>query len=164
VHFPVSTGVGFLVALGAAGQLLAPKPSAVQHVSVETSVSAPGVVPGATLTLWADVTPNSGVHVYAPGAKAFDFTPVSIVLTPHASVSAGKPRFPSAQPAPPGSIDEKVPIFAKAFRIAQPITLRQTAKPGEVVTISGAVNYQACDDRICYPPSSVSLHWTVTVR
>ena len=164
MHLVLSMALTALCASSAAAQTLAPKPSAVQHISVEPGASAAEAPPGGALTLWADVTPTGRVHVYAQGAKAFDFTPVSIVLTPHASVSAGKPRFPPAQPAPPGGADEKVPIYTKTFRITQPITLRQTAKRGDVVTISGAVNYQACDARVCYPPSSVPVHWTVTVR
>lgn len=164
-HLGLSTALTvFFLGSSAASQSLLPKPPAVQHISVESGASVPAASPGGVVTLWADVTPNVNVHVYAEGAGAFDFTPVSMVLTPHQAVSAGKPRFPPAQRAPKGGADEHVPIYTKAFRIAQPITLLPAAKRGEVLTISGAVNYQACDDRVCYPPSSVPIRWTVTVR
>jgi hypothetical protein len=26
------------------------------------------------------------------------------------------------------------------------------------------VNYQACDDRVCYPPESSPVSWTVVVK
>jgi hypothetical protein len=159
-----AAGFSCVLASGAVGQSLAPKPPAAQHISVEPGSSAAAVPPGAALTLFAEVTPAAGVHVYAEGAKAFDFIPVSLVLTPNASISVGKPRFPPAQPSPPGAVDEKVPIYTKAFRISQPITVRSTVKRGDVLTISGAVNYQACDDRLCYPPSSVPVHWALSVK
>jgi cytochrome c biogenesis DsbD-like protein len=159
-----AVGLCGVLTSGAQGQTLAPKPGSLRHISVEPGQSAPDVAPGATLMLFAEVTPAAGVHVYAPGAKAFDFIPVSIVLTPNASISAGKPRFPPAQTSPPGALDEKVPIYGKAFRISQPVLVRPTVKRGEVLTISGTVNYQACDDRLCYPPSSVPVHWTVSVK
>jgi hypothetical protein len=163
-HVVLAAGFVLLSVVGVDAQLLGRKLPVAQHVSVETSASAPAGAPGKPLTLWVDVTPAPRVHVYAEGANAFDFTPVSIVLIPHAAVSAGKPRFPPSQPAPEGGADEKVPIYDKAFRITQPITLRPSAKRGEVVTISGLVNYQACDDRLCYPPASIPVQWTLTVR
>jgi hypothetical protein len=163
-HVVIAAGVILLSVARLDAQPLGRKLAAAQHVSVETSASAPAATPGKPLTLWVDVTPAPRVHVYAEGANAFDFTPVSIVLTPHAAVSAGKPRFPPSQPAPAGGADEKAPIYDKAFRITQPITLRPSAKRGAVVTISGVVNYQACDDRLCYPPASIPVQWTLTVR
>jgi hypothetical protein len=30
--------------------------------------------------------------------------------------------------------------------------------------VSGTVNYQACDDRVCYPPESSPITWTVVVK
>jgi hypothetical protein len=32
------------------------------------------------------------------------------------------------------------------------------------VTVAGTVNYQACDDRVCYPPESAPVMWTVLVK
>jgi hypothetical protein len=32
------------------------------------------------------------------------------------------------------------------------------------VTLKGVLNYQACDDKLCFTPQSVPLTWTVTLR
>ena len=32
------------------------------------------------------------------------------------------------------------------------------------LTIEGALKYQACDDRICYPPETVPVRWTLQVE
>ena len=32
------------------------------------------------------------------------------------------------------------------------------------LTIKGVLNYQACDDKMCFTPQTVPLTWTVTVR
>jgi hypothetical protein len=45
-----------------------------------------------------------------------------------------------------------------------PVTIKGTAKPGDVVSIAGAVNYQACDDRLCYPVTAAPVAWKVTVK
>jgi hypothetical protein len=31
------------------------------------------------------------------------------------------------------------------------------------MTIKGSLDYQACDDRMCYLPASVPFQWTLTV-
>jgi hypothetical protein len=45
-----------------------------------------------------------------------------------------------------------------------PVTIKSTAKPGDVVSIAGAVNYQACDDRLCYPVTAAPVAWKITVK
>jgi hypothetical protein len=32
------------------------------------------------------------------------------------------------------------------------------------MTVSGTVNYQSCDDKVCYPPESAPVTWTLTVK
>jgi hypothetical protein len=34
----------------------------------------------------------------------------------------------------------------------------------DAVTISGTLEYQACDDKICYNPALLPLSWTFTLR
>jgi hypothetical protein len=141
-----------LFALLLAQSLLAPKPT-VQHVTV-----APSVIRGADgrLTLALEVTPNPRIHVYAPGAK--DFTVVTLILTPQPDVSAGKPVYPKADvAAAPGADD--APAYAKVFRITQPVTVKAGASKD--LTIAGVLNYQACDDRVCYPVSSLTVTWSL---
>ena len=31
-------------------------------------------------------------------------------------------------------------------------------------TLTGTVKYQACDDRVCFPPQSIPLSWTIGVK
>lgn len=143
-------------------QILAPEPPSLQHVTVEAAPIAPTVARGETITLFANVTPNPDVHVYA--TAKFGFTPVSLVLTPNARVSRGKTKFPPARPKPTLGVSEPVPMYDRPFRIEQPITILKSAKPGEMVTIAGAVNYQACDTAICYPLNAVPVIWNVNVK
>jgi DsbC/DsbD-like thiol-disulfide interchange protein len=152
--------------------LLGPKPSAIQHVTAETStisestagaapVKRAGVAaqPAAVrkIALRVDVTPNASIHVYAPGAK--EFSPVSLVVIPPAGVAAGKPVYPLPDPAPAG--EDKTPAYRKTFRIVQSIALPPATKDTVIV---GVLNYQACDDRLCYPVASLPVSWTIPAR
>jgi Disulphide bond corrector protein DsbC len=55
-------------------------------------------------------------------------------------------------------------VFQKPFRLTQDVSLDKSAKAGSTVTVTGTVNYQACDDRVCYPPESSPVTWTVVVK
>src|SRR5262245_60048119 len=47
-----------------------------KHATIATATDAANPAPGAKVALFLDMTPNPGVHVYAPGAK--DYLPVKI--------------------------------------------------------------------------------------
>jgi len=156
-------GIGVVLASGPAGhaQGLLAKPG-VQHASVIATASLAAASAGSVVTLWADVTPNPSIHIYAEGAK--DFTPVSLVLTPNAGITTGRAKYPKPDAASAPGATDVVPAYKQAFRIAMPVTIKGTAKPGDVVSIAGAVNYQACDDRLCYPVTAAPVAWKVTVK
>jgi hypothetical protein len=146
----------------ASAQTLAPKPSAIQHVTLAASAAPPVAVTGGKVTLLLDITPNPDVHIYAPGAK--DFVQTTLTLSPQARLTIGKPGYPKAELVLDPVLNERIPEYTRTFRIAQPVTLGPAVKSREDVTISGVLNYQACDDKMCYPPASASVTWTVKVK
>jgi len=142
-------------------QGLLARPTA-QHATVVGSASEASVAPGGAVTLWADVSPYPSIRIYAEGAA--DFTPVSLVTTPNAAVTPGKPKYPKADLAASPGTSDVVPAYKQTFRIALPASISSKARPGDVITIGGAVNYQACDDRLCYPVAIAPITWKLTVR
>jgi DsbC/DsbD-like thiol-disulfide interchange protein len=128
------------------------------HASVTAGPADPGVKSGTKTMLFVDVTPNPNIHVYAPGAS--DYIPITVKVEPQPGVKAGKLSYPKSEMMT--FADEKVPVFQKPFRLTQEITV--LGKPGTSVPIKATVDYQACDDRVCYPPESQPVMWTVTVR
>jgi cytochrome c biogenesis DsbD-like protein len=149
------------VALAFAQSLL-PKPSTLQHITVDPSTSAATVAKGGVVTLWADVIPKPNIHVYATDREGL--TPVTLVLAPKPGITIGKVKYPAAEMSVSAGATEVVPVYRKPFRLAQPITIAPSAKSGEVLTIAGVINYQACDERLCYPTTSTPVSWTVTVK
>jgi DsbC/DsbD-like thiol-disulfide interchange protein len=135
----------------------APKPG---HAAVAAAPADAAGAAGAKIDLFVDVTPKPGIHVYAPGNEYY--IPITVKLTPPPDVKAGKIAYPKSEIATIG--DEKVAVFQKPFRLTQPITLDKSAKPGSTVVVAGTVNYQACDDKVCFPPESAQVSWTVAVR
>jgi hypothetical protein len=130
------------------------------HASVTAGPSDLAVTPGSKTMLFVAVTPNPNIHVYAPGAK--DYIAISVKLEPQANVKFGKLTFPKAETMT--FAEEKVPVFQKPFRLTQEVTVLGSLKPGATIPVKGTVDYQACDDKVCYPPESVPVSWTLIVK
>jgi len=141
-------------------QSILPRPAAPQHLTIVATASAQSAQPGSKISLFLDITPKSGIHVYAPGAK--DYIPITVKLEPQANVRFGKLLYPKSEMMTFG--DERVPVFQKPFRLTQDVTLDKSAAAGTTVSVGGTVQIQACDDRVCYPPENVPIKWTVQVK
>ncbi|MBI3492156.1 MAG: hypothetical protein HY047_10295 [Acidobacteria bacterium] len=133
-----------------------------RHATVTASPAEVGGKAGAKLSLFVDVAPKPGIHVYAPGAK--DYIAVALKLNPQADVKAGKATFPKSEILFFEPLNEHVPVFQKPFRITQDVTLGKSAKSGSTVSVAGTLSFQACDDKVCYPPESVPVSWVVLVK
>ena len=135
----------------------APKPG---HATILGSPAEISGKAGARLSLFVDVAPKPGIHVYAPGSN--DYIPITVKLNPEAPLTPGKVAYPKSELMT--FADENVPVFQKPFRLTQDVTLDKSLKPGATVVIAGTVSYQACDDRVCYAPESAPVMWTVMVK
>ena len=133
-----------------------------KHATITTATDAATPAPGGRVALFVDMTPNPGVHVYAPGAK--DYLPVKVTLKPQTDAKAGKLTYPKSEMLYFAPLNETVPVYQKAFRLAQDVTLAKSVKPGSTVTLAGTLEFQACDDKVCFIPESVPVSWTVTVK
>jgi DsbC/DsbD-like thiol-disulfide interchange protein len=133
-----------------------------KHATITTATDAASAAPGGKIALFVDMTPNPGVHVYAPGAK--DYLPVKVTLKPQAEVKAGKASYPKSEMMFFAPLNETVPVYQKLFRIATDATLAKTVKAGSTLTLAGTLDFQACDDKVCFVPESVPVTWTVSVK
>src|SRR5262249_49392952 len=65
------------------------------------------------------------------------------------------------------AIKERVPVFENRVRLTRDITIGQDRdlKPllnaGGDLTVEGTLRYQACEEKICYPPETVPVRWTL---
>lgn len=141
-----------------------------KHLEVTTYASQATVAPGNRFSLVLEATPHANLHVYAPGAERSGYRVVSVKLDPHPQIR----EFPMAYPGPEiyhfKPLNERVPVYQKPFRLIQELLLEgtqasQAALRGkEEVSITGRLEYQACDDRVCYNPVSVPLAWKLSLR
>ena len=144
-------------------QSLLPK-AGVQQVTVATSTSAPSVARGAVVTLFADVTPNANIHVYATDKQGF--TPISLVMSSRPNTTIGKVTYPMPQSGITPGIDMLVPVpmYVRPFRLSVPVTISGAAKLGDVIEVPGVLKYEACNDKLCFPATSLPVSWKIAVK
>jgi peroxiredoxin len=138
------------------------------HLDVTTYPSDPAVAPGNRFSLVLDIKPGPGIHVYAPGAKGY--RAIALTIPPQPNVRVLPVQYPASQIYFFKPLNERVPVFQKAFTLVQEVILEgtpqaQAALRGkENLTLTGTLDYQACDDKQCYDPASVPLSWTLALR
>ena len=141
------------------------------HLRLSLLQSDRTVVPGSRLTLMVDVELPPGVHVYSPGVKGYK--PMQLVLHPSGGSEPAPPLYPISKILYLQAIKEQVPVFEGKFRITQDVTIpvskvgagiRAVLGAAKTLSISGELQYQACDATICYPPTSVPVRWELKVE
>lgn len=136
--------------------------------TVRPSSSNTEAAPGQRLTLVLDFEIKPAMHMYAPSVHGY--RPLRLRLDPQPLLTIHEASFPASRPYYFAPLDETVPVFEGRFRITQDLTLaggRDFAEllktPDPKLDIAGAVEYQVCSDRVCYPPALLPVHWTIKV-
>jgi DsbC/DsbD-like thiol-disulfide interchange protein len=135
------------------------------HLTVQAAASAASLAPGGRVSLTIDVTPRPGMHVYAPGKH--DYQVVTFTVEGRPWLTAAPLEYPPSEIYHFVPLDERVETYLKPFTLVQNLTVlatpeAQTLLAGEkTVTVSGTLEYQACDDKICYAPAKVPLSFTI---
>jgi DsbC/DsbD-like thiol-disulfide interchange protein len=131
-----------------------------KHLAIVATASAATAAPGSKVSLFLDITPNPGIHVYAPGAK--DYLPIAVTIDPHPGVTFGAVKYPKSDTMVFDG--DRVPVYQKAFRLVDEVSLASSLKTADTMTLTGTVKYQACNDRVCFLPASVPVSWTIKVK
>jgi DsbC/DsbD-like thiol-disulfide interchange protein len=133
-----------------------------KHVAINTPPVTAAAATGEKLSLVVEITPNPGIHVYAPGAK--DYLPVKLTVKPQPELKVGKLTYPKSEMVHFAALNETVPVYQKPFKLLQDITVAKPLQAGSTASVSGTLDFQACDDQVCFIPESVPVSWTVTIK
>ena len=138
------------------------------HVEITTSVSDDTISAGTVFSLVLDIKPLKRVHLYAPGVTGYK--PVALRLDPVSGLKLRSMRFPASEIYYFRPLKERVPVYQKPFRLVQELNVELSRegqallRDADKLTIKGSLDYQACDDKICFPPTSLPVEWTVRVK
>ena len=138
------------------------------QLDVTTYASDQIVAPGSLFSLVFEVVPRKGIHVYAPGPHSYKVVGVHIDSNPLLKVRPT--RYPTPEIYVFAPLNERVQTYQKPFKLIAEMSLdgsvdgRRKLASTESITITGTLDYQACDDTLCFNPKSVPLSYTVMVR
>jgi len=163
-----NTVAGILLKLGDSSHPIDAERLITDRLEMTTYVSDQVVAPGTLFSIVADVTPRSGIHVYAPGAHSYKV--VALRLTPQPFMNVRPLRYPPSDIYVFKPLNERVEVFQRRFRLIQDVAFdsspeaRAALASMDTVTITGTLDYQACDDKTCFLSKSVPVTYKVKVR
>ena len=163
-----NTASSVLVRLGVHAAPVAATKVSSTHLELTTWPSDAAIAPGNRFSLVLDIQPGPHIHVYAPGAKGYRV--VALTIEPQPNVRVPPVQYPASQIYFYKPLNERVPVFQKPFTLVQEVILEGTPQAQAALrgkdnlTLTGELDYQACDDKECFNPTSVPLSWTVALR
>jgi thioredoxin:protein disulfide reductase len=133
------------------------------RLAVAITADGASVVPGRPTMLHVDMVPAPGIHVYAPGNPGY--IPISLTLTPQPGVQVRPALYPTGEDYVFGELEETVKVYSRAFQVRQQVVVSRDAAraAGASITIAGSVRYQACDDKVCFPPATAPVSITLPI-
>ena len=162
-----NTVSNIMLRAGAAGTPVQATQASTQHLDVTAYPSDASVAPGTRFSLVLDVTPKPGMHVYAPGATQYRV--ITVNITPQPGIRTTPMRYPASEIYHFVPLNERVPVYQKPFTLLVEAVRENTAEARKAMTgmtelvVSGTLEYQACDEKICYNPVSLPLSWKVAL-
>jgi len=137
------------------------------HLKFTAYPSNPSVTVGTRFSIAVEIEPNPGIHVYAPGAETMGYRVISLNLAPGPHVRFEPVEFPESEIYYFEPLDERVPVYQRPFMLLQEAVVSSTEEAEaalrelDALTLSGTLDYQACDDQICFQPVSLPLSFTL---
>jgi len=162
-----NTVSNLMLRLGTAGTPVQATQISTAHLDLRTYPSDGRIAIGTRFSLALDITPKPGIHVYAPGATGYRV--IALNITPQPYVRTVPPRYPASEIYHFVPLNERVPVYQKPFSLALEVIPEASAEARKVfagrneLVITGTLDYQACDDKVCFNPVSVPLSWTVAM-
>jgi len=127
-----------------------------RQLTATIAASDSSVAPEELIALTLDIDLGPNMHVYAPGVDGY--IPIDWKMEDSAAAHSSPAMFPRAEKLYLKAIDETVPAYRNHFRLTRDVAIASGAP--EAFALDGSLRYQACDDRLCYIPQTMRLHWT----
>jgi peroxiredoxin len=160
--------VGSMLAHMGAGIDLPVTTVSTPEAKISSFASSTAVAAGTHFSIVLDVSPNQSVHIYAPGVHGYQ--PISLTIEPQTGLVVRSAEYPHAEDYHFKPLNEHVSVYQHPFRIVQDVMIdpspagQAALKDHPAMTIKGVLNYQACDESVCFLPRSVPLTWTVALQ
>jgi peroxiredoxin len=165
-----NTTANVMLKLGAGLSPIAAVEGTTAHLKLTAYSSNPSITVGTRFSIAVEVEPNPDIHVYAPGAEALGYRVIALNLNPVPHVRFEPVEFPASEIYHFVPLDERVQVYQQPFTLLQEAVVSGAPEAEEALaqldalTVSGTLDYQACDDTLCFDPVSVPLTFTLDLE
>lgn len=128
-------------------------------IAVRTAVSMDRVTPGQGFQIAVVVELPAPWHVNANPASQPEFIPTTLSFTSQPNIKVGRIVYPPGKVVKVSWSDAPVALYSERAVIL----VEATAQGAGEITLTGTLNYQACDDQVCYAPKSLPVSVPVTI-
>ena len=156
-----------MLKLGAGLSPIAAIEGTTAHLTLTAYPSDPLVTVGTRFSIAVEIVPNPDIHVYAPGAEQMGYRVIGLTMAPVPHVRFEPVEFPASEIYHFEPLDERVPVYQQPFMLLQEVVVSGAAEVEEALagldalTLTGTLDYQACNDELCFDPVSVPLSFTL---
>ena len=136
----------------------------IQRVSAQVVPVAErdGVRPGSTVRVALQVSLPDGYHVQSNKPKDPNLIPTALTVDAPAGVAVAEIVFPPSVDLKQEGIPEPLNVLEQHFTIGVLLNLSGNLALGDVV-VPARLRYQACNDKMCFAPTTVATQWTLSV-
>lgn len=125
-------------------------------------VSSDGVAAGTSVSLALQVSLPPGLHVQSDAPRDPTLIPTVLTVEPPAGVTVDEILYPPAEDFEQAGMSEPLAVFGSEFTLGVKVSVGRDVAPGDLV-VPARLRYQACDDQMCFAPTTAEVSWTVRV-
>jgi thiol:disulfide interchange protein len=125
-------------------------------------LAAEGVQAGTTVRAAIRVRLPEGLHTNANKPRDPLLIPIVLTVDAPTGVSVEEVVYPEPTDLAQQGVDELLAVYEQEFLIGVVLTTASDVPLGALV-VPSSLRYQACDERVCYAPTTVATGWTLEV-
>ena len=125
-------------------------------------VEASGVHRGATARVALQVSLPDNLHVQSNRPRDPLLIPTALTIEPPPGVTLRATAYPRAIDLKQEGQAEPLVVFENTFVIGAELAVAADTPLGPLL-VPARLRYQACDDKLCYPPATAQVEWMLQV-
>jgi DsbC/DsbD-like thiol-disulfide interchange protein len=106
---------------------------------------------------------HDGFHVQANPASKPNLIATKVDIAAVGQIEVGRASYPKPKPYKVAGLETEVGTYDGLFEVRVPVQATAKIQPGKY-SLDGKVRYQACDDKVCFPPTILRFAAPIEVR
>jgi cytochrome c biogenesis protein CcdA len=117
---------------------------------------------GDAVRLALQVRLPAGFHVQSNAPRDPTLIPTVLTVTPPADIRVAEIVYPPATDLKQAGVPQPLAVFPQEFVLGVSLTVPAGTATGRA-SIPARLRYQACNDTMCFAPTTAAVNWTVNI-